>query len=290
MTGTNKTNGRTHAYHAEANVLEGDIQLPLTQEIKPQAYVKLPEQGGYYSQRVENYRLGEVISFRSAYTQVGGNRDPEKNHGFATLTTSVIEGLNVLDVVTADRIVAQVNTEHPLDGYVPHISFLGTRFENLRIAGCLVEVKLNLDILGARSEDDSPYTQNTELQGRIKSQFDNLGEHKSWLGEMRERFDWFLPAKVNGEQKRESLECSLVSSVSQNCPGEYRGNVIRIPNFGTIVLARVALTDHEIKQGEETVCATTVRLSMIDFKLGCPAVGNLTAAAAANNGWPIPPP
>ena len=178
---------------------------------------------------------------------MGGNRDPEKNHGFATLTTSVIEGLNVLDVVTADRIVAQVNTEHPLDGYVPHNSFLGTRFENLRIAGCLVEVKLKLDILGARSEDDSPYTQNTELQGRIKSQFDNLGEHKSWLGEMRERFDWFLPAKVNGEQKRESLECSLVSSVSQNCPGEYRGNVIRIPNFGTIVLARVALTDHEIQ-------------------------------------------
>jgi hypothetical protein len=287
---TDKTNGRTHGYHAEAHVLEGDFELPLTQEIKPQAYVKLPEQGGYYSQRVENYRLGEVISFRSAYTQVGGNRDPEKNHGFATLTTSVIEGLNVLDVVTADRIVGQVSTEHPLDGYVPHISFLGTRFENLRISGCLVDVKLNLDILGSRSENDLTYTQNTALQGQIKSQNDSLGGHKSWLDEMRDRFNRFLPAIASGEQNRESLECSLVSSVSQDCPGEYRGHVIRIPGFGTIVLARVALTHQQIKREKDTVKATTVRLSMIDFKLGCPAVGNVTAVAAANNGMPTPPP
>jgi hypothetical protein len=287
---TDKTNGRTHGYHAEAHVLEGDVELPLTQEIKPQAYVKLPEQGGYYTQRVENYRLGEVISFRSAYTQVAGNINPEKNHGYATLTTSVIEGLNVLDVVTADRIVAQVNTEHPLDGYVPHISFLGTRFENLRISGCLVDVKLNLDILGARSEDDLPYTQSAALQNQIKSQRDSLGENKSWLDEMRERFDRFLPAKASNEQQRESLECSLVSSVSQNCPGEYHGIVIRIPGFGTIVLARVALTHQEIKQGKDTVIATTVRLSMIDFKLGCSSVANLTAVAAANNGMPVPPP
>lgn len=281
---------RAHSFHAEANVLEGDWQLPLTQEIKPQAYVNLPPRGGYYSQRVENYRLGEVISFRSAYTQVGGNRDPEKNHGFATLTTSVIEGLNVLDVVTADRIVAQVSTEHPLDGYVPHISFLGTRFENLRISGCKVDVKLDLDFLGARSDDDSSYTQNSALQGRIKSQNEGLGEHKGWLDEMRDRFNRFFPAKASNEQKRESLECSLVESVSQNCPGEYHGHVIRIPNFGTIVLARVILTHQVLGQGADTLSATTVRLSMIDFKLGCPAVANVTAAAAANNGMPVPPP
>jgi hypothetical protein len=68
-----------HRYDAEAHVLEGDVELPLIQEIKPQAYVKLPARGGYHSQRVENYRLGEVISFRSAHTQVAGNRDRIKN-------------------------------------------------------------------------------------------------------------------------------------------------------------------------------------------------------------------
>jgi len=287
---TNKTNGRTHLYHAEAHVLEGDLQLPLIQEIKPQAYVKLPEEGEYYSQRVENYRMGEIVSFRAAYTQVAGNLDPKKGHGHATLTTSVVEGLNVLEVVTADRIVGQVVTEHPLNGQVPHISFLGTRFENLRIAGCPVDVKLNLDILGARSEEDLPYTQDSALQGRIKSQNDLVGEHKSWLDLMRERFDRFLPAIVTGEQKRESLECTLVSEISKGCPGDYRGHVIRIPGFGTLVLARVSITHQEIKQGDVILRPTTVRLTMIDFKLGCPVVANLSAATALNNGMPTPPP
>jgi len=54
----------------------------------------------------------------------------------------------VLDVLTADRVVGQIITEHPLVGYVPIISFLGTRFENLRIAGHPVELDLDLNILG----------------------------------------------------------------------------------------------------------------------------------------------
>jgi len=64
--------------------------------------------------------------------------------------------------------------------------------------------------------------------------------------------------------------------------------VIRIPGFGTIVLARVALTHQEIKKDEGILKATTVRLTMIDFKLGCPVTGDFTAATTINNGWPMP--
>jgi hypothetical protein len=281
---TTKTNLK-HIYHAEATVLEGDLELPLIQEIKPQAYVKLPELGGYFSQRVENYRLGEVISFRSAHTQVTGNLNPKKDHGYATLATSVIEGLNVLDVVTADRIIGQVASEQPLDGYVPHISFLGTRFENLCIAGKPVDVKLNLDFLGARSENDALYTQNADLKKCIDKQFADLGEHKSWLDEMREGFHRLFPATASGELKRETLECSLVSEVGDGYPGHGRGHVIRIPGFGIIVLARVSLTHQEIKKGDYTLKPTTVCLTMIDFKLGCPVVANFAAVITGNNGW-----
>jgi len=280
-----KTN-RKHIYHAEAMVLEGDLELPLIQEIKPQAYLKLPELGGYFSQRVENFRLGEVVSFRSAYTQVAGNLNPTKDHGYATLTTSVIEGFNVLDVVTADRIIGQVITERPFDGYVPHISFLGTRFENLRISGQPVDVKLNLDILGVRSENDALYTQDSALKGRIKNQGDRVGEHKNWLDQMREGFHQLFPATASGELKRETLECSLVDEVKGTYPGRCLGHVIRIPGFGTIVLARVALTHQEIEKEKDILKATTVRLTMIDFKLGCPIVANLGAVTTINNGMP----
>ena len=56
-------------------------------------------------------------------------------HGWATLTTVVVDDLNVLEVLTADRVVGQIITDYPLEGYVPAVSFLGTRFDNLRIAG-----------------------------------------------------------------------------------------------------------------------------------------------------------
>ncbi len=110
---------RYHHFHAEADILSAELQRPLQQNIKPQAFVKLPEEGGYLSQRAENFRLEGVISFHSAYTQVAGNKSLKPGHGWTTLVTSVVEGLNVLDVVTADRVVAQISTDHPLTGYVP---------------------------------------------------------------------------------------------------------------------------------------------------------------------------
>ena len=130
-----EVNGRTHQYNAEATILSGYLTLPLAQEIRSQARIALPDSGGYISQHADKFRLEGVLSYSAAYTQVAGNRSTKSGQGWTTLTTSVIEGLNVLDVVTADRVVGQTITEHPLDGYVPSINFLGTRFENLRIAG-----------------------------------------------------------------------------------------------------------------------------------------------------------
>ena len=120
---------RYHEYYAEAVALSGSLRLPLTQEVCPPTFVKLNERGGYLSQHAENYRLGGAVSFRSAYTQVAGNRSLKPGHGWTTLATSVVEGFNALEVVTADRIVSQISTSYPLDGYVPTVTFLGTRFE-----------------------------------------------------------------------------------------------------------------------------------------------------------------
>ena len=83
----------THSFHAQAEILSGQLQHPLNQTIQPQAYVKLPEEGGYRSERAENYRLEGVLSFKSAYTQVAGNRSlkGDGDKGWVTLVTSVVE-------------------------------------------------------------------------------------------------------------------------------------------------------------------------------------------------------
>src|ERR1700733_7261406 len=107
---------RKSYYFAEATALAGKLLLPLEQEIKPQAFAKLPDKGGYLAQRADKFRVESAISYESAHTQVAGNREKKPGHGYSTLVTSVIEGLNILDVVTADLVVAQISTEHPLYG------------------------------------------------------------------------------------------------------------------------------------------------------------------------------
>jgi hypothetical protein len=279
-----ETNGRTHNYHAEASVLEGHLELPLAQEIKPQAYAKLSEQGGYISQRAENYRLEAAISFRSAYTQVAGNRDVKPGHGWATLTTTVIEGLNVLDVLTADRVVGQISTEHPLVGYVPTISFLGTRFENLRIAGHPVDLDLDLGIVGAKPENDVAYTTDAALLGRVSSQYNGIIQQKDLPPELHERYNR-LSSTLGS---REAVECSLVNRATGGYPGSSFGHVITIPNFGKITLAKLTLMHEDFKPETGVPEKTTVHLTMIDLKLGCAIKGDAGVGAGSSNGGTRP--
>ena len=108
--------------------------------------MSLSPSGGYGSAHSENFRLEGVVSYKSASTQVSGRLSKKEGHGWVTLATATVEGLNVLDVVTADRLIAQVSTEHPLEEDNPRVTFLGTSFENLKIAGCPIDIKLDFNI------------------------------------------------------------------------------------------------------------------------------------------------
>jgi len=271
---------RTHAYHAEATLFEGHLNLPLVQAIKPQAHAKLPEHGGYLSQRLEDYRLESVVSIRSGYTQVAGNREVKPGHGWATLATSVVEGLNVMDVLTADRVVCQISTEHPLEGYVPSISFLGTRFENLRIAGHPVDLDLDLGILGSTPENDAPYTTDAALLERVAKQYDRDLKTDGLPDELAERYNR-LSSTLGAP---EAVECSLVNRATGAYPGSSYGHVIDVPNFGKIILARVSLRHDDFKAVSGIPMRTTLNLTMIELKLGCVIGGGGVIGSGSTNG------
>ena len=278
------TNGRTHTYHSEATILEGQLRLPLVHQIQPQAHSKLAPEGGYISQRVENYRLEAVISIKSGYTHVAGNPGLKPGHGWATLTSTVLEGLNIMDVLTADRVVGQIMTEHPLVGYVPTISFLGTRFENLRIAGHPVNLDLDLNILGARAENDAPYTTEPALIGRVGRQYNRIGDHKDLPADVSERYNRLSSTLGSPE----AVECSLVNGASGGYPGSSFGHVITIPDFGTITLAKLTVLHEDFKPDTGSPKKTTVNLTMIDMKLGCGADGTGGAGGGSSNGGTHP--
>ena len=271
---------RTHTFNAEAIVLQGNLQLPLAQKIEPQAHSKLAETGGYLTQRSDGYRLESVVSFRSAYSHVAGNRSLKSGEGWHTLTTTVVEGLNVLDVLTADRVVGQMITEHPLVGYVPSISFLGTRFENLRIAGQPVELNLDQEIFGSRPADDAPYTRDQGLLDRVSSQYERIRKHQDLPAELQERYNR-LSSTLGAS---EAVECSLVNQADGGYPGKSFGHVITIPGFGTITLGKLTVKHEDPHEQTKVYKKTTVTLTMVDLKLGCIIEGDIPVGTGSTNG------
>ena len=279
-----EVNGRTHYYNADATIISGTLQLPLVQDCRSQARTSLPESGGYLSQHANSYQLESVVSYRSAYTQVAGNRSTKPGQGWTTLTTSVVEGLNVMDVVTADRVVGQFFTNHPLEGYVPSVNFLGTRFENLRIAGHPVGLDLNLNFLGAKPAKDASYAHDPGVAERVANQYKHLLSHNDLPADLRERYNR-LSSNLRGA---ETVECSLVNQVAGSYPGRSFGHIIDIPDFGKVVLCKLKVTTEPVEGGAATATKTTINLTMIGLELGCVADGNLDISGGGSNGGTLP--
>ena len=268
---------RYHDYHAEAAIFEGNLKLPFAQNIGSHTYSKLNEQGGYVTQHSQNVRLGGAISFKSAHTHVAGNRSDKHDHGWNTLATAVIENLNIMEIVTVDRIVAQIATDHPLEGYVPRVTFLGTRFENLRIVGNPITVEIDNNVLGEKPAEDSPYTNHPHFINKAAACYQRVQDCKNLPGEISERYNQVPKATTDGE----SIECSLVTHVSGSFPGTIYGHVLDIPDFGKVYLGTLAVK-HDYEGG--IAKATTIHLKMLELKMGCVISGSGTGGDLITNG------
>lgn len=277
--------GPVHNYFAEADVLSADLKLPLKEKIAPRVQVKLPSNGRYQFKKANSFRFKGIISYHSAYAQVAGHPS-SKSDGFATLATAVVEGLNVLDVVTADRVVAQISTVHPVfgTGQVPSVTFLGTRFENLRIGGHEVTVTRNLEILGPKPAGDKSYFEDSGVQSRISQQNDKIATATSLPAWVAAAYPKGRPAlNAKGE-----LECSLIDSVAAEPGVSYGGtsfgHVIDVPHFGKIFLAELKVTREPSKNPKLVADKYRFHLTMIRLEMGCLAQGSAAVAPVDTNG------
>ena len=267
-----------HKFHAEAATLDGELKLPFAQKTCSHTSSKLNENGGYVTQHADRLHLGGVIGFRSSYTHVGGNLDTKPDHGWNTITTAVIEGLNVMEVVTADRVVAQISTDHPLDGYVPRVTFLGTRIENLRIAGSEpLKIHYNHSIVGDKPADDAAYTTDEGFIQRVASQYEHIRGHENLPDELAERYN-----QASASANRGSVECSLVNQVEGSFPGRSFGHILYVPDFGKIHLATLKIEHSDFE--EATPKLTTISLTMLRCEMGCIGGGTVTLAGGKTNG------
>src|SRR5258708_13600886 len=112
------------------------MERPARQTIPAQAASVLAGHGGRGASSVEKFDFPPFFYCDNAYTEVGGSYDEDHNK-HTTYATSVIEGLNVADVLTADRVVCRLVIYSPETGKNGEhsYSFPRTHFDNLRVAG-----------------------------------------------------------------------------------------------------------------------------------------------------------
>ena len=317
-------NSTSHYFHAEAHALAGQLKLPFVQEIKKQAFVKLEGQladlpdevraeRNYFSQHAKNYRLEGIISYASAHTQVSGHASDKRDGASVTLATSVVEDLNVLNVVTADRVVGQISTTHIPGEPSPHVTFLGTHFENLRIARHRAEPYLKLDLAGARAAGEKalPVDQGTDLMKSIEKQYQRLKARIGALADKeREKMrlrdaDAPLARKYHGfdvnyadiqdkagaarknDGKWDGITCSLVENVEIKdiSVKAADGKSIQIPppakSFGHVI----HIPDFgNISLAELRVNHNSYNLTMIRLEMGCLAAGSASIGTCNVNG------
>lgn len=250
---------KTFLYNAHGHALSGHIQRPIDHFIEVQACASLPTTGGHGGTRVDNFQVPRVVSFKSGQSHVSGSQN-KIDGSYTTLVSSSIEDLNILDVVTADRVVAHISSHHMLNDDEPSIITVGSKFVNLRIAGHPVEVDLDHEFF-LKADTFAAITK--ELAS--SSSFRKIAEDPFHTGH---------PQKLPNPPG--AVICTLVKNMT-NCPGITRkGNVYVIPQFGKVFVAEV-IAQHAQRT-----------LTMLRLELGSPVSGLIVAAQVQGNGTGYP--
>jgi hypothetical protein len=248
-----------HMYSASAYALAAEFERPKKHSLAPQASVVLPGHGGHGSQRIPGYKVDGLISFKEAYSEVGGSYDD--CHGIHTTHAwSVLEGVNVADMLTADRVVARMAIYYS-GNHKDEASYdiTGSYFENLRIAGHQIDVKLATHVFhdhdtyskvakahqNSRTDDWLVGSKLDRLKDQELEELENtyhaLSGMSGLVKECRKKAKrpedrgsyWFSPAN------HLDLNKQIGSSEIQGF-----GSIICIPKFGVIRLAEMIVHKH----------------------------------------------
>ena len=238
-------------FHALAHALSGEFRHPLWSIIPARASAALSTIGGHASAEERAFHFQDFVCFKSAHTFVSGKH--RRDDTYVTHASTVVKGLNILGVVTADKIVSRLTSVHSPREPEGHIVAEDSRFEGLRINGQDVKVILRHDLL-------------VECRTFADLMRGIAGDKKS--GRI-----------VAFEEGGRVAVCSLVEKIETKLGGvDTKQHVIEVKNFGKIFLAEVFASP-----GMRT-------LTMLRLELGSPHVAELTAAEATTNGQPAPPP
>jgi hypothetical protein len=191
-------------YHAHTTALAGTLRKPFSEHIETQAGSALSVTGGVSNSRVEKFRHRDMLSCDAAYTTAVGHGEGGLH---TTLVTATVEYLNILNMVTADRVVTRIASRHKLDGTEPSILTVGSHIDNLKIAGQPVEF---------------------EYDGDFLSTWDTFAEAKTGAA-----------SKPGASVHDGMIGASIVKSIKAPAGLTVENNRIHFPEFGSIYLGEL---------------------------------------------------
>jgi hypothetical protein len=195
-----------------------------------------------------------LISFREAHSEVGGSFD-DCHDTYTTHAWSVVEDVNIADMFTADRIVSRLAIYYPAHGKdEPSFDITGSYFDNLRIAGHKVDVKLDTQLHhkhdtysrlaeGHRNGDTDQMLLGNGLAGLKDNDLDRIeGTYHALTGMSRFVKEW----KQKRPADRGIYRLSVANQVTMDSPSELEqfGSIICIPKFGVVRLGEMAVHKH----------------------------------------------
>jgi hypothetical protein len=242
---------QSFAFSADAYAFNASFHRPAPCQIEALAATCLPTIGGHAQACAADFCVPRLVRFKSAQSHVSGSMQDEETATTQAITTIV--GLNIMDVITADRVTARLTSEHRMGDSEGHIIALGSTFENLRIAGYDFKISLRHQLL-------LDCKTHANLEKKVASDKGN--------------------GKI-GVSKGGVTLCSLVEEIETDFPGlsaaDKKKHIIQIPHLGTLSFAEL-LSVHGTKT-----------LTMLRFDLGSPDGGGGAAAVATTNGKTPPP-
>jgi hypothetical protein len=267
---------KLYSLRADANALGGYLEAPIAKTLPTLAPVSLPAVGGFATARSEAFTADEIISCAAAHTRVLGQECCDDGSA-SILVTAVVEDLNILEVVRADRIVTQLSITLSGDSAAIGFCVSGTLFEGLRIAGHACRPTMNEELQrprDAKAAGGRLSWEEVRQAGRVQGESllngfkDGSEDAHRWVVSRHQRMTSAPPASGGG--------CALASLVDHlEVAGGCRsyGHIVEIPGFGQILL------------GELLVTCDAVQLIGIRAQLGCcPVRGKISVDVVGGGG------
>jgi hypothetical protein len=262
-----QSNTKFYSIWADANAVGGFLEEPFRSVIPTVAPVSLPAVGGFTAARSEAFTFERIVSVSSAYTRVSGQENADGS--VSILSTAVVEGLNILEVIQADRIVAQVSITVSSTKAPIQVSKAGSQFYGLKVEGVPYYPNWN-EKLHDLASDELGRVQGFTVadvaeQGRRQADaiIERFRDQKWALS----RFGW-----MTAEQSRGRYLCSLVDGFEDEEGRESIGHCVVVPGFGRFFFG-------EVVSSQDTVQVVSIRA-----ELGCPVNGKITINAGGGGG------